>query len=143
MKKILVIILIVIALGTAAYYIFLRRTPYTIASNITGFKVPTSLTVEQFQDDWANNPGGDGESFILFSFQESEKEKLADACKINNYKPLPIKDTLPDNFIYRYVKKENQSGFYKLDKDKRDERNYQITVLNLQENKLIVYNVIY
>ncbi len=143
MKKKLIITIILIILGTTVYYLFLKRTPYNIASNIAGFKVSTSLQVEQFQDDWSNNPGGDGESFILFSLQESEKEKLVNDCKINNYKPLPIKDILPDNFIYRYVKKENQSGFYKLYKDKKDERNYQITVLNLHENKLIVYNVIY
>jgi len=143
MKKNLIITIILIILGTTVYYLFLKRTPYNIASNIAGFKVSTSLPVEQFQDNWSNNPGGDGESFILFSLQESEKEKLVNDCKINNYKPLPIKDILPDNFIYRYVKKENQSGFYKLYKDKKDERNYQITVLNLHDNKLIVYNVIY
>lgn len=143
MKKIIIITLILIILGTTVYYLFLKRTPYTIASNIAGFKVSKSLIVEQFQDDWANNPGGDGGSFILFSFQESEKKKLEDACKVNNYKLLPIKDTLPNDVIYKYIKKENQSGFYKLEKDKNDERNYQIIVLNLLENELIVYNVIY
>lgn len=143
MKKIRIITIIFIVLGTTVYYLFLRRTPYTIASSIADFKVPTSLTIEQFQDNWANNPGGDGESFILFSFQESEREKLTDACKGNSYKSLPIKEILPDNFIYNYMNQENQSGFYKLDKDKKDERSYQLTILNLQENKLIVYNVIY
>ncbi|GIV28660.1 MAG: hypothetical protein N3F62_08070 [Bacteroidia bacterium] len=143
MKKILIFVLSIILIGTIVYYLFLKRTPYSIASNIAGFKVPTSLTVEQFQDNWINNPGGDGELFILFSFQESEKENLVTACKMNNYKPLPINDTLPDNFIYRYIKKENQSGFYKLEKDREDKRNYQITILNLQENKLIIYTVIY
>lgn len=143
MKKKLIIVLIVIVLSTTVYYFFFRRTAYTIASNITNFKVSTSLKVEQFQDDWANNPNGDGESFILFSFNEKDKENLVNACKKNNYKLLPIKDTLPDNFIYKYIQKENQTGFYKLNKDKKDERSYTIAVLNLLENKLIVYNVIW
>lgn len=143
MKKILIITIILVALCTTVYYFFLRRTPYTIASIVTGFKVTTSLNIETFQDNWANNLGGDGELLILFSFKENEKEKLVNNCISNNYKPLPINDTLPDNFIYRYVKKENQTGYYKLVKDKKDERNYQISVLNLQKNELIVYSVIY
>lgn len=121
----------------------MRRTPYTVGSLIAGFKIPTSLTVEQFQDQWNNNPGGDGESLVIFSFQDDEKEKLTKACGNKHYNSLPIKDTLPDDFIYRYVKKETQLGFYQLSIDAKDDRTYQITVLDLQENHLVIYNVIY
>jgi len=143
MKRVLVIVIIVIAFVAVAYFLFLRRTPYSIAANIAGFKISSSLIVEQFNDDWANNPGGDGESFVLFSLKKDEKEKLINDCKINNYTPLPIKDILPDGFIYNYIGKKNQSGFYKLSIDKKDKRNYQITVLDLQQKKLLVYNIIY
>lgn len=143
MKRVLLIGIMGIAFVTIVYFLFLRRTPYSIAGNIAGFKVSSSLKVDQFNDDWAGNPGGDGESFVLFSIDKKEKEQLINDCKINNYNPLPIRDTLPDGFIYNYIGKKNQSGFYKLSIDKNDKRNYQITVLDLQQKKLLVYNIIY
>lgn len=130
-------------LAVFGYYFLYRRTPYTVASIITGFKVPTSFHVEEYRDEWSNNLSGDGESFVVFSFTDEDEPLLEKNCKLNGYKILPLTEVLPDNTLNNYIVGKKQVGYYKLEVDEKDERSYQIAILNLHENKLVVYNVIY
>lgn len=65
-----------------------------------------------------------------------------DSCKAKNFKTLPIKESLPDSFINHYLSPSDTIGYYWLDIDKKDRRNYCIVVFNEVKSKLIIYNVI-
>lgn len=142
MKKtiIMIVITLVIALLIVVYAFFLRRTPYTISEIFTGYKIPKTLSIVQFKDEW--NQNGDGESFIIFTIPSKEQLKLENNCIQKQYDKLPIKEDLPDNFIYNYINKTDSLGYYHLNVDKSDNRNYSVVILNLNEHKLLIYNVI-
>jgi len=141
--KILIVCVFILVICVLVFMLFFNRTPYSIASKLTGFKIPTSLKIEKFQDDWNNNPGGDGELFIIFSFQESEKNYLINSCVENNYKTQPINENLPSNFIKNNLLNNTKFFYYNYVIDKTDNRNYKLIFLNLETNKLLVYNIIY
>ena len=118
-----------------------RRTAYSVGSSQVGFNLPKSLVVEEFKETWNNNPSGDGEVIINFSINEDEKY-IENKCIKSGFKKLPIKETLPNNYIYSLMAMKDSIGYYKLKVDKNDERDYGISVLDLKRHKLYVYYVL-
>jgi hypothetical protein len=139
MKKVIIIV-IVVTIVILLYAFFFRRTPYSIGGVIAGYNIPKGLTVEQFKDEW--NPNGDGESLIIFNVRPEQEQELENKCIEKKYDPLPIKKDLPDNLIYNYLGKSDSLGYYTLNIEKKDKRNYSIVIFNLKKHRLIVYNVI-
>lgn len=136
-------ILIVLFLVVVIVFFFfkLRRTAYSVTNLFTGFTVTKEYKVETFKDEWS--PNGDGESLIIFDVLPEQQLELQNKCIEKKYNKLPIKEDLPDNVVFNYLDKTDSLGFYLLNTEKKDERNYSIVILNLKTHKLIVYNTIY
>jgi len=143
MKKIYMIlgILILLLIAFGFYWFNLRRTAYSVAHVLTGLSISKEYKIETFKDEWS--PNGDGESLIIFTIPKEQQSNLIQACKGKGSKKLPIKEELPDNLIYNYLDKSDSLGYYYLNIDKNDGRNYTLCVINQKDNKLIIYNVIY
>jgi hypothetical protein len=118
-----------------------ERTPYSITKALVGLEIKKDVSVIEYKDQWGSMTG-DGVSFIIFKVQPNQLAEIKDSCKTKAFKALPIKESLPDNFINHYVSPSDTIGYYWLDIDKNDNRNYCIVVLSEVSNKLIVYNVI-
>lgn len=117
------------------------RTPQSIAKALVGLEVKKNVSVIEFRDQWGSITG-DGVSLIVFKIKPNQLSEIIDNCKAKNFKTLPIKESLPDGFINHYLSPSDTVGYYWLDIDKRDRRNYCIVVLSEVNSKLIVYNVI-
>lgn len=123
------------------YYFKIRRNAYSVANLYTGFKIDKKYKVEIFKDKWGLN--GDGESLIVFYVLPEQQLELQNKCIKHNYNKLPIKEYLPDNVIFNFLNKNDSSGYYLLNIDYKDDRNYSIVIFSLIEKKLIVYNTVY
>ena len=142
MKKIFfIIIVIIIAIGIFITYQKLKRSAYNVAEVHTGFNIKKECNIIEFKDKWA--PNGDGESLIRFFVIPEQLINLQSKCISKNYKKLPIEEELPDNTIYNYIEETDSLGYYLLNIDKKDNRNYSIVVLDSKKKKLIIYNTIY
>ena len=134
-----ILILLLIAFGF--YWFKLRRTAYSVAHVLTGLSISKEYKIGTFKDEWS--PNGDGESLIIFTIPKEQQSNLLQTCIEKGFKELPIKEELPDNLIYNYLDKSDSSGYYYLNIDKNDDRNYTLCVINQKDKKLIIYNVIY
>jgi hypothetical protein len=144
MKRKIIIIFVILTLLLIAfgfYWFKLRRTAYTVANVLTDLSISKEYKIELFKDEWCAN--GDGESLIIFSIPMNQQSNLVQHCLHKGFKKLPINIELPDNTIYNYLDKSDSLGFYFLEIDKKDDRNYTICVISQKNKKLIIYNVIY
>ena len=144
MKKkhmILFFIALFILLLFSIYWFKVRRTAYSVAHVLTNLSISKEYKVDTFKDEWG--PNGDGESLIIFSIPQQQESNLIQSCIGQDFKHLPIKEELPDNMIYNYLDKSDSLGYYFLNIDKSDNRNYKLFVVNQKNKKLIIYNVIY
>ena len=143
MKRIYVIllmVLVILLLLFGLYWFKIRRTAYSVAQILTKIEISKEYKVETFKDEWA--PNGDGESLIIFSVPKQQELKLVQSCIRQGFKQLPVKEELPDNMIYNYLDKSDTLGYYSLDIDKTDNRNYTLFVVTRKSKKLIIYNAI-
>lgn len=123
------------------YWINIRRTAYSVTNDLTNLNINKEYKIDTFKDEWL--PNGDGESLIIFSIPDQQESILIQSCIEQGFKPLPIKEELPDNLINSYLNKTDSLGYYSLYINKSDYRNYKITIINQKKKKLIIYNVIY
>lgn len=141
MKKLFFILIIIMTFLFVLYWFKFRRTAYTVAQTITNLEISRKYKTEIFKEEWS--PNGDGESLIIFSILKDQQSYLIELCKKLEFKKLPIKEVLPDNFIYKYINYADTMGYYQLIIDKADKRNYKIVIINQPKEQLIIYNVIY
>jgi hypothetical protein len=144
MKKkymILFFIALFILLLFSIYWLKIRRTAYSVAHVLTNINISKDYKLDTYKDEWA--PNGDGESLIIFSIPKQQEPNLIQSCIGHGFRKLPIKEELPDNTIYNYLDKSDSLGYYFLNIDKSDNRNYKLFVVNQKNKKLIIYNVIY
>lgn len=116
------------------------RTPYSLVKHHANIALNCHYKIEEFSDFWGAT--GDGETIIVISFYKQDIKKIVGQCIENNFRKLPVIELLPDDFIYKYLSKDD-TGYYKLTINEKDHRNYMITVLNTSTNKLILYYVLY
>jgi hypothetical protein len=112
--------------------------------DVIGFTLPNNM--EKLVDDkqFYNNPTGDGEQLVVFSFLSKDSLQLVDSCRKYNYANLPIqKAKLPDGSIYQWITESDSSGHYKLTVDTVDNMSYSIAVINFSKKKIIAYRVFY
>lgn len=140
-KYIILLVIIIFLLIVIGFYWFnLRRTAYSVAHVLTSLSISKEYKVETFKDEWA--PNGDGESLIIFSIPKEQQSLLVQSSIKKEFKKLPIKEELPDRMIYNYLDKFDSLGYYFLNIDENDNRNYTLCVISQKNNKIIIYNVI-
>jgi hypothetical protein len=136
--KIRTILLILISLISCTTE---ERTPQSITKALIGLEINKDVSVIEFKDQWGSMTG-DGMSFIVFKLNTNQIQSLKDRCRAKEFKALPIKESLPDGYINHYLNPFDTIGYYWLDVDKKDYRNYCIVILCEVSKRLIVYNVI-
>lgn len=141
MKKLLIIVLGLLLLFTIIFY-SIRRTPYTTASAIAEFEIPSSLNVIDYDEKWNQNMGGDGESLIVFSFDYNNRQYLIQSCRNSLYDSLPIKNIKPEHFVPKQLNIKANSGYYLYKSDNKDPRDFKLVILDLNSNKLFIYNIL-
>lgn len=134
-KALILIIVCILVLFMAG-----RRTPYSLVKHHVNIVLKCHYNVEEFSDFWGCT--GDGETVIVINIHEQEINKIVDQCIENNFNQLPIIESLPDDFVYKYMSK-GDSGYYKLNINENDCRDYMIAVLNTSTNKLILHYTLY
>lgn len=138
-KKYLIIITILLAVFLIVFFL-IRRTPYKVGELISGIEISKKNKVEIFEDEWGVT--GDGISIIVFSLQSNNLENIENECINKGYSVLPIKEELPLNTVYNYISQTDTLGYYKLRIDK-DGLSYNVVILDLNKNKLIVVNELF
>ena len=130
MKKIVIIVLLI---GTLI-------TTFVLYSKFFGYK---SAIKESFGIDFYNielqklteneewSPNGDGTKIQIFQY-ETLNETL------NGLNKLPIKEDLTPNEIPKEFKKATQ-GYYKCIIDGKDNRNFNILIIDTLNKKICVY----
>lgn len=115
------------------------------ALKFLGFSLPGNIfiTVDK-REDWNNNPSGDGEEYILFSFKSKDSMKIINECKRNHLKNLPIDQSkLPDMAVTQLTDINNSFGYFKLEIDAKDKMSYSIAIIDLKNKEILVYRVFY
>lgn len=112
------------------------RTPRKIARLISGLDISRRTELKKTIDIWA--PNGDGEVLVKGKLTNSELNDLIREAKDENFKMLPIISDLgpaiiPDDLM------AGKNGLYKLEIDKIDPRNYNLTIIDVDKNELITY----
>lgn len=139
MKKFTYIILTLIVVLISYWFIDNKDRPYEAGKVLSDFNVD-ELMIDEFTDEWGIT--GDGETFIIFSFPDSKKSFFIEESQTNDYKELPITESLPDDFIYTHYDMRDSVGYYKLEVES-DQMSYKLVILNLQKNKLFIYNAVF
>lgn len=118
-----------------------ERTPQSITKALIGLEIKKDVSVVDFKDQWGSMTG-DGMTFIVFRLNPNQLQSLKDSCKAKKFKALPLRYSLPDGYINHYLNPSDTIGYYRLEVDKKDDRNYCIVILSEVSKRLIVYNVI-
>ena len=139
MKRIVTIgtIFFLFILGFIGYIVFLERTPEKILKLQFEITLPKdSYSVTKFNEQWDLN--GDGYCLILYKLSESS-EKFLEGSMSKKMKQLPIIDQdvqmsdIPENFKYC------KNGYFVIEKEKNDSRNFKILLIDTKENVVLLY----
>ena len=112
------------------------RTPRKIARQISGLDISRQTELEKPIDVWA--PNGDGEVLVKGKLTDNELNDLIRNAKQENFKTLPISNSLgqaliPDDLL------KGKNGLYKLEIDQIDPRGYELTIIDIDTKELITY----
>lgn len=142
MKRKIIIVTVIIVLGFITLFILIKskRNPYNLLKLHTGIVLTNDCNVKKFIDRWEAN--GDGETLLIFEIHEKNINNLENKCKNMNYSKLPIKEDLPDNYIYNFISKKTKNGYYFLKTELNDPRNYTISIFDKTSRTLVVYYTI-
>jgi hypothetical protein len=131
--------LLLLVLATVYFYYedsLPPRTPIKIARLISGLSISSEITFEKPIDTWA--PNGDGEVLVKGILSDKELNDLIEDAKANHYRTLPIKEDLGTIIILNDLIKI-QKGFYKIEIDTVDTRDYNLTIIDIDKKELIAY----
>jgi hypothetical protein len=137
-KKIIFIAIGIIIIVIIILFVF-RRTPYSIARQQLGFNLNKNCIIDTFSEKWCLN--GDGFVFIVFSIPITEIERIKQLCIDNKFKKLPIQIDNPLSLnpeINKIILQSDSNGYYNLEIDSSDKRNYNLSVLSITHLKLII-----
>jgi hypothetical protein len=97
-----------------------------------------AVSVISENEKWG--PNGDGFYLAMLSFKDtSEVKKL---LKQGKFRSLPIKEDLPISEIHRELS-YLQKGYYLLEVDQSDSRDFRIVTFDLVKNEVIFYYQLY
>lgn len=97
-----------------------------------------SVSVISENEKWG--PNGDG--FYLAKMTFKNESNIQELFKPQKFKPLPINEDLPVSEIHRELS-DLQNGYYMLDVDKSDPRDFRILTFDLIKNEMIFYYQLY
>ena len=136
MKKSYYILFLGLVLLPLAYLIFPNqlppRTPLKVARLISGLEISKEIEVEMIQDDWALN--GDGTTYVKARLTDRELSELIRQATQKDYKSLP----LPHKNIPVGIA-DGINGYYFLELNKDDSRDYTLTVIDSDKKEITVY----
>ena len=136
MKKSYYILFLGLVLLPLAYLIFPNqlppRTPLKVARLISGLEISKEIEVEMIQDDWALN--GDGTTYVKARLTDRELSELIRQATHKDYKSLP----LPHKNIPVGIA-DGINGYYFLELNKDDSRDYTLTVIDSDKKEITVY----
>ena len=112
------------------------RTPRKIARLISGLSISRETKLEKSIDIWALN--GDGKVLVKGFLTDEELTDLIQDAKTKDFKKLPIRVNLGSATIDNGLI-ERQNGFYKIEIDKDDPRDYYLTIIDVDKKELITY----
>lgn len=138
--RVLYCLLILCTIIGVMFYISQKRTPRKLIKTHCNIDLCWHYNIDVFTDTWGWN--GDGETFIIITIPQDAINKIELQCIKNRFNSLPIKDSLQDNIIYKYLSDENK-GYYMLKKDHNNNRNYMIAIFNESTNKFILHYILY
>lgn len=134
------IVLLLISVLFIKLFTLYNRNAYSIAKIHLGFDLPRTVVVEKKIDKWPMNFTGDGETFLEFSFSNSDKDFLLKNVITRNYKPVnDYKSFLfNDCRIGGYVIPCFALGFDKIEEGFAGNNTKEI-LLDVTNNKLYIY----
>lgn len=132
---IFILISLAIVLG-CFYLVFLKRTPERILQNQFGISLKKyNYSTVSMKEQWDYN--GDGYCLIIFDFTKLGAKELNSIIK-DKFKKMPINEELEVNEIPEsYLK--SRDGYYILQAEKEDSRNFKIFIINMNAKEGILY----
>ncbi|MFC6998460.1 hypothetical protein [Rufibacter roseus] len=112
------------------------RTPLKIARLISGLEISNGVEFKMLQDEWS--PNGDGIAHIKATLTDKELNDYSKQSTLRGYKRLPIKESSP-NLILPDGVNDRMNGYYLLNQDKEDPRDYTFTIIDSQKKEMIVF----
>ena len=142
------VIFVFIAIG---YYVFSDylppRTPLKIVRLKSGLKVPKSIQVLDFEENYSLT--GEGYEFVVIKLNKDDVNSIMHECICKKYKKLTIDNLVKDGFIDRnpefgiiLPKKDIRSineGYYQLNVTDLQQMDFSITILDMDKGELIIY----
>ena len=112
------------------------RTPRKIARLISGLSISRETKLEKSIDIWELN--GDGKVLVKGFLTDEELTDLIQDAKTRDFKTLPTRINFGSPTIDNGLL-ERQNGFYKIEIDKDDPRDYHLTIIDVDKKELITY----
>ncbi|KAA9332742.1 hypothetical protein [Adhaeribacter soli] len=115
---------------------FPPRTPLKVARLVSGLKIPGDIRFKMLQDDWAFN--GDGTTHVKAKLTDEQLNEILQQATDKNYKVLPVLEKYSEISIPEGIA-DMENGYYQLDIDKDDPRDYTLTIIDSDKKEMIVY----
>lgn len=112
------------------------RTPIKIARLVSELKMTEGINFEMLQDDWAFN--GDGTTHVKAKLTDKQLSGLVRQATERNYSTLPVLEKSSELFIPEGIA-DMENGYYKLEIDENDPRDYTITIIDTDKKEMTVY----
>ena len=94
------------------------------------------INFEMLQDDWAFN--GDGTTHVKAKLTDKQLSGLVRQATERNYSTLPVLEKSSELFIPEGIA-DMENGYYKLEIDENDPRDYTITIIDTDKKEMTVY----
>lgn len=112
------------------------RTPIKVARLVSGLKMPEGIKFELLQDDWALN--GDGTTHVKAKLTDKQLTELIRQATEQKYNALPVMEKSSELFIPEGIA-DMQKGYYKLEIDESDPRDYTLSIIDSDKKEMTVY----
>jgi len=140
MKKRYFILVLGILILVVVYFTysdsFPPRTPLKVARLVSGLNIANETEFEMLEDDWA--PNGDGTTYVKAKLTDKQLRELIEQAIQKKYENLPIKVFSSDVHIPLNII-EGKQGYYLLEVDKDDPRDYTLTIIDSDKKEMIAY----
>lgn len=124
--------------GVCIFTNFSCNNPQKLARSISKLDIPKEATIEYFNSTSQSN--GDNETYIVLKIDSINFERLKTECIKKQYIQLPTNKIQFDNLQLKYFDNIKGGGMYKILTEKSDIKHYTIVILNIINNRIIIYN---
>lgn len=134
-------------LGYILFNHFFRSSPYDRAKNISGLNISKNIRLISFDEKYSET--GEGYVYMCFYLKNNELNYLKTECQKKNFKTLSIQNLIKDGFLnenpnygialHNHNLRNIKTGFYLLKKNDLKTLDFEITVIDITNNELIIY----